>query len=115
MANDIDFQAAFDSFGTGSNAGNPIQAIYNIIPKYDSYQLKQLFIIKYFVAKWQLDDVQQLLDDMDRRQDNNRNLSFISSQNLKALLAAYTQSELVRGIKVNAYNDNSGSSSSGGV
>lgn len=113
MSSEIDFQAAFDSFGTGSNSGNPIQAIYNIIPKYDSFQLKQLFIIKYFVAKWKLDDVQQLLDDMDKRQENNRNLSFMSSQNLKALLAAYTQSELVRGIKVNAYNDNSSSGSSG--
>lgn len=113
MPGDIDFQAAFDSFGAGSNSGNPIQAVYNIIPKYDSFQLKQLFIIKYFVAKWQLDDVQALLDDMDRRQDNNRNLSFINSQNLKSLLAAYTQSELVRGIKVNAYNDNSASTSSG--
>lgn len=113
MPGDIDFQAAFDSFGAGSNSGNPIQAVYNIIPKYDSFQLKQLFIIKYFVAKWRLDDVQALLDDMDRRQDNNRNLSFINSQNLKSLLAAYTQSELVRGIKVNAYNDNSASSSSG--
>lgn len=115
MAQEIDFQAMFDGFGNGSNGSNPIHAIYNIIPKYDSFQLRQLFILKYFCAKWQLDDVEALLDDMDVRQDNNRNLSFLGSQNLKALLAAYTQAELVRGIKVSSVNDNKSNNSSGGV
>ena len=37
--------------------------------------------------------------------ENNKNLGLISSQNLKGLLSAYTQNELVRGIKVQAVND----------
>lgn len=106
----IDFQKMLDGFAVGASSGNPIESIYNIIPKYDQYQLQQQFIINYFCSKWKLDDVRQAFNDLDRVLGQNRNLGFMSSQNLRNLLAAYTQNELVRGIKVNAYTDSSANS-----
>ena len=37
----------------------------------------------------------------------NKNLTMLQSKNMQALLAAYTQTELVRGIKVQAINNTS--------
>lgn len=49
-----------------------------------------------------------MFEDIDKQLQSNKNINFFSSQNLKALLSAYTQNELVRGIKVNTLNENGG-------
>ena len=53
----IDFQQALDDFSIGGSTSDPISAIYDIIPTYSMYQQKLLFVVKYFVAKYQLDDI----------------------------------------------------------
>lgn len=104
---EIDFQAMLDDWTASSSGSNPIESIYKIIPKYDNYQMKMLMVLNYFVSKWDLDDVRALFQETDKLLSSNRNLGFMSSKNLERLLAAYTQNEMIRGIKVNSFNDTS--------
>lgn len=106
----IDFQAALDQFSAGGDSSDPISAIYNIIPTYTLPQQRMLMLVSYFVAKWDLDDIRALLAEMKVIYNKNKNLGMLQQNSLKALLASYTQNEMIRGIKVNAYN-NSGSDS----
>lgn len=109
---ELDFQAMLDGF-TGGSSANPIESIYKIIPCYDNYQMKLLMAIKYYAAKWELEDVSDLLSKIDVLLGKNRNLGFMSSRNLQNLLAAYTQNEMIRGVKVNAFS-NTGEAPGGG-
>nr|WP_295683694.1 hypothetical protein [uncultured Lachnoclostridium sp.] len=103
----LDFQAALENFSNQVTGGNdPISSIYNIIPTYSARQQKLLFLINYFIAKWELDDIEILLREVKKIASNNKNLGMIQQQSLKSLLAAYTQNELVRGIKVQAIQNN---------
>ena len=62
----------------------------------------------YFIEKYDLKEWRTVFEDIDKQLQNNKNINFFGSQNLKALLSAYTQNELVRGIKVNTLNENGG-------
>lgn len=73
------------------------------------YQQKLLFVVKYFVAKYRLDDIDALLSEMNKLYSKNKNLGMLQTRSLQSLLASYTQNEMIRGIKVNAYNNNSSS------
>lgn len=104
----LDFQKMLDEFA--NNAGgqtNPIREIYNIIPTYTPRQQKLLFIVKHFVDKWDLDDIAYVLREMAQTYASNKNLGMIEKRTLHDLLAAYTQEDLIRGVKVQSYSDNS--------
>lgn len=107
---DIDFQKILDGMITGTGQGDPIKSIYEIIPTLDSTQQHLLFQAYYFIEKYDLGDMRAMFSNFLHVMDKNKNLSFLGTQNLRSLLSAYTQNELVRGIKVNANNDVSSSS-----
>lgn len=102
---EIDFQKMLDGMSVAPNTGDPIRSIYNILPTYDSVQQHLLFQAFYFIEKYDLKDMRDMFNEFGNVMAENKNLGLMSSQNLKSLLAAYTQNELVRGIKVNANND----------
>lgn len=103
----IDFQAALEDFSSASQQSNdPITSIYNILPTYNPKQQRMLFVIRYFIARWQLDDIQASLDELQRTIKTNKNLGLLQQKSLESLLSAYTQNEMIRGIKVQSFNDN---------
>lgn len=102
---EIDFQKMLDGMSVAPSTGDPIRSIYNILPVYDSVQQHLLFQAFYFIEKYNLEDMRNMFDRFGEIMAQNKNLGLMSSQNLKSLLAAYTQNELVRGIKVNTNND----------
>lgn len=102
---EIDFQKMLDGMTVTPSSGDPIRSIYNILPTYDSVQQHLLFQAFYFIEKYDLEDMRAMFKEFGSVMAENKNLGLMSSQNLKSLLAAYTQNELVRGIKVNANND----------
>ena len=106
MANsEIDFQAMLDNMNVGQTGNDPIKSIYGIIPCFDSVQQHLLFQAYYFINKYGLEDMKAMFEQFTEVMKSNKNLSFMGSQNLKNLLAAYTQSELVRGVQVKTSND----------
>lgn len=105
IMSDIDFQKMLDGMSVASSASDPIKSIYGILPTYDSVQQHLLFQAFYFIEKYDLQDMRAMFTRFGDIMSENKNLGLMSSQNLKSLLAAYTQNELVRGIKVNANND----------
>ena len=108
----LDFQQMLDDFASTAGAStNPIREIYNIIPTYTPRQQKLLFIVKHFVNKWELDDIRYVLTEMNKIYLSNKNLGMIEKRTLHDLLAAYTQEDLIRGVKVQSYSE---SNSSGG-
>ncbi len=100
----IDFSSMFDNFTSG-NSSDPIGSIYKIIPVYNSYQLKLLFVLRSLCKKWDLDDIDSALDQVMELQKENKDLDFFRQKSLQTLLAAYTQNEMIRGIKVQSIND----------
>ena len=105
MSSEIDFQKILDGMSVGGSQGDPIKSIYGILPTFDSIQQHLLFQAFYFIEKYDLEDMRAMFEDFTHVMENNKNLGLMSSQNLKSLLSAYTQNELVRGIKVQAVND----------
>lgn len=104
----LDFQKMLDEFANNTGGQtNPIREIYNIIPTYTPRQQKLLFIVKHFVDKWDLDDIAYVLREMAQTYASNKNLGMIEKRTLHDLLAAYTQEDLIRGVKVQSYSDNS--------
>ena len=101
----IDFQAALDSMTTGNVSNDPIRSIYQILPQYDNVQQHLLFQALYFIEKYGLDDMRAMFETFGKVMAENKNLGLLSSKVLKDLLGAYTQSELVRGIKVSTMNN----------
>ena len=104
----VDFQSLMSGFSAPVDTGDPIKSIYGIIPYMDSTQMHLKFQLMYFIEKYNLSEWRKVFEDIDKQLQNNKNINFFSSQNLKALLSAYTQNELVRGIKVNTLNENGG-------
>lgn len=104
MAKDIDFQAIFSGMGS-SGASNPIQAIFDILPTYDNVQMQLRFQAEFYINKYDLEDAREVFREIDKLMGQNKNLTMLQSKNLQALLASYTQTELVRGIKVQAINN----------
>ena len=102
---EIDFDKMLGSFVLPSSDGDPIKSIYDIIPCMDSTQMHLKFQLMYFIEKYDLVEWRKVFEDIGEQLAKNKNISFMSSQNLKALLSAYTQNELVRGIKVQTMNN----------
>lgn len=101
----IDFQAVLDSMTAGNVSNDPIRSIYEILPQYDNVQQHLLFQAFYFIEKYDLSDMRAMFESFDKVMAHNKNLGLLSSKVLKDLLGAYTQNELVRGVKVNTMNN----------
>ncbi|MCR5189773.1 MAG: hypothetical protein K6C97_12635 [Treponema sp.] len=103
---DFDFKAMFSSMGQDSSGSNAVETIYRIIPTCDHVQQHLLFQANYFIDKYDLEDCRALFEQTLRVMERNKPLGFMSSRNLQSLLAAYTQNELVRGVKIQNTNNN---------
>lgn len=101
----IDFESEFSMFCNGQDS-SAIKDIYAIIPTLDTNQIRVILTLNYFIDKYELDDLKVVFDEYLKMLKGNKNLNFIRSMNVKNLLRAYTQEELVRGIKVNTQNVN---------
>jgi len=96
----LDFDKEFESFIAGGQTSSAIKEIHQIIPCMTKEQMKLYSMLRYYAAKWQLDDLINYLDTYKEMMQTNKNLGMLSSFNMKNLLKAYTQDELIRGIKV---------------
>lgn len=105
---ELDFSAMFQSMG-GAGTNNPIESLYGIIPTYDNVQMQIRAQAAYFIEKYDLEDAREMFRVIDKMMSSNKNLTFFGSKTLQNLLAAYTQTELVRGIKVQSVNNTSSS------
>ena len=90
----VDFQSLMSGFSAPVDTGDPIKSIYGIIPYMDSTQMHLKFQLMYFIEKYDLSEWRKVFEDIDKQLQNNKNINFFSSQNLKALLSAYTQTFL---------------------
>lgn len=103
---DFDFQAMLADMGSPMEQSNPIKTIYDIIPTLDHVQQHLLFQATYFIDKYGLEDVKAVFERFLVIMKENKPLSFMGSKNLQNLLSAYTQNELVRGVKIQNNNNN---------
>lgn len=97
----VDFEKEFSDF-VNTSGSSPIKDIYTIIPSLNQEQLQILLLLQYYIKKYDLLDLKVFLDNYLSNMKTNKNLNFLSSMNMKSLLKAYTQDELIRGIKVNS-------------
>ncbi|MEM0173931.1 MAG: hypothetical protein QXI16_05445 [Sulfolobaceae archaeon] len=95
----LDFDKEFSSFIEGTE-GSSIRDIYSIIPSLNQSQIRILSEMEYFAEKYNLQEIKAFIERYLKMISTNKNLSFLSSMNMKSLLKAYTQDELIRGIKV---------------
>ena len=100
----IDFEAEFAKFVNSGQQGSAIKDIYDIIPALKNDQIKIINNIMYYAEKYDLDLLKKQIENFLKFAVKNKNLSFMSSMNMKNLLKAYTQEELVKGIKVQSIN-----------
>lgn len=98
---EIDFEKEFSEFVMSSDS-SPIREIYQIIPYLSSKQMQVINGLMYYAEKWQLEDLKEFIGSYMESQRKNKNLGFLSSMNMKNLLKAYTNEEMIRGIKVTA-------------
>lgn len=103
---ELDFDKLLGSPVLTSGEGDPIKSIYDIIPSYDNTQMHLKFQIMYFVEKYDLKEWRSVFEMIDMQLKANKNITFFNQSTLKNLLSAYTQNELVRGIKVQSINSN---------
>jgi hypothetical protein len=96
----IDFEQEFSKFVSGGDS-SAIKDIYAIIPAMSNTQIKIINTLNYYIKKYDLMDLKEVLEDYLRSIVKNKNLNLMSSMNVKNLLKAYTQEELIKGIKVN--------------
>lgn len=99
----IDFEQEFSNFVNNGN-GNAIKDIYEIIPTLSSNQIKMINTLMYYAEKYDLDLLRKQIENFLKYSKQNKNLSFLSSMNMRNLLKAYTQEELVKGIKIQSSN-----------
>ena len=100
----IDFEAEFAKFVNNGQQGSAIKDIYDIIPALKNDQIKIINNIMYYAEKYELNLLKEQIENFLKFAVKNKNLSFMSSMNMKNLLKAYTQEELVKGIKVQSIN-----------
>lgn len=106
--NEIDLSKCFDSMSAKvDSCDNPIKAIYDIIPTLDPVQQKMLFSLQFFIDKWELTHLQEMINNYRQILYDNKNLGFFGSKSLRDLLSAYSQSDLIRGINIRSREDNS--------
>lgn len=104
MAN-IDFQQILDGMTAGNVGNDPIRSIYDILPTFDQEQQLILFQATYYIEKYDLHDMREMFRRCFELMGKNKNLGLLSSRNLQNLLSAYTQNELMRGVKVSKVSD----------
>lgn len=97
----LDFDDMFSSFVTGGE-GSAIKDIYNIIPSLSPEQMQVINTLNYYADKWELSEIRAFVDSYLKSVNKNKPLGFVKSNQAKALLKAYTQDELIRGVKVNS-------------
>lgn len=97
----IDFEMEFSNFVSAAD-GSAIKDIYAIIPTLSNTQIKIVNALNFYIKKYDLPDVKELLEDYLKSIKVNKNLNFVKSMNIRNLLKAYTQEELIKGIKVQA-------------
>ena len=97
----IDYDKEFSEFVTGVE-GSAIKDIYNIIPSLTPVQMQVINTLKYYSGKWVLPGIDKFVDSYLESVKMNKPLGFIKSNQAKSLLKAYTQDELIRGIKINS-------------
>lgn len=95
----LDFQDVFDSFVTPTSNSNAIKDIYNMVPAFTQDQLQIIFRVKVLIKKYNLIELDDILNELMKMQKQNKNLSFMRSQNVKAMFRAYNLEELVQGVK----------------
>lgn len=100
----IDFDAEFERF-MGTNQSSAIKDIYEIIPSLSQDQLEIVSMLKFYSRRYNLDDIEEFINMYLASMKGNKNLSFLSSMNMKNLMKAYTMEELVKGIKINSMNN----------
>ena len=110
MPDRLDYNTIFDNF-MGTGQGSAIQDIYKIIPVLDGPQIQILNSLELLSTKYNLAEVHAFVAAFKKDKSNNRNLGFVNSMNVQNLLRAYTTDELIRGIKIQAQNNNN----SGGI
>lgn len=96
----IDFDSEFEKFVAGGN-GSAIQEIYSIIPAMSQEQMQIVNSLMFFSERYDLEDLKRFISTYLLTLKDNKNLSFLSSMNMKNLLKAYTMDELVKGVKAN--------------
>lgn len=109
---DFDLGALINSMGEGV-AANPIESLFKMMPTYDNVQMQLRFQAEYFINKYDLEDARQVFASIDGMMSKNKNMTLFAQKNFQSILAAYTQTELVRGVKVQTVNNTS--SNEGGV
>lgn len=97
----LDFDELFSSFVSGGE-GSAIKDIYNIIPSLSPEQIQIINTLSYYADKWSLSETKAFIDSYIQSVKQNKSLGFVKSNQAKALLKAYTQDELIRGVKVNS-------------
>lgn len=100
----IDFDAEFEKF-MGTGQGSAIKDIYEIIPALSQEQQEIVDCVKFYAKKYDQADLEEFMESYVRNMRQNKNLSFLSSMNMKSLFKAYTMEELVKGIKVSSMNN----------
>lgn len=98
---EIDYDKEFSSFVTGGE-GSAIKDIYNIIPSLSPEQMQVINTLKFYSGKWALPGINKFVDSYLSSVKENKSLGFVKSNQAKSLLKAYTQDELIRGVKVNS-------------
>ena len=98
---EIDYDKEFSSFVTGGE-GSAIKDIYNIIPSLSPAQMQVINTLDYFAGKWCLSGIRKFVDSYLLSVNENKSLGFVKSNQAKSLLKAYTQDELIRGVKINS-------------
>jgi len=98
---ELDFDKDFQEFMI-PGGGSAIKDIYDIIPSLSQEQMQVFNTLMYYTKKWELPDLREYLENYLMMMRGNKNLGMLSSFNMRNLLKAYTQDELIRGIKVNS-------------
>lgn len=101
LSSRLDFDEMFSSFVSGGE-GSAIKDIYNIIPSLSPEQIQIINTLSYYADKWNLSETKAFIDSYLNSVKVNKSLGFIKSNQVKSLLKAYTQDELIRGVKVNS-------------
>lgn len=95
----LDFEKIFENFSK-NNESSAIRDIYGIIPELSDEALQVIDSLYCYIYKYDLQDLDKFLRGYMERKRRNKNLGFMKNMTVKNLLKAYTQEELIRGIKV---------------
>lgn len=104
----LDFEKEFSSF-VNASGGSAIKEIYSIIPSLNQKQMQIVHLLKFYIKKYDLKDLDEFLNSYLSSLKSNKNLNFLSSMNMKALLKSYTLEEMTKGIKIQSMNNQEGS------